>query len=198
MRRPISTMSARRVDSALMRSGPVLVAAHGRAEVEAAIAGADRDRALADDEGAADRIAFHRHAVHRRPPWRRRTHAFDDAVDDPPERAGDDGDQDEQEDLPQHHSGSVTTGSRGSPGMRRFQAVDRALGRLALGAASGAILSACCQACSAPARSCLPKARTNPRFSHASACFGFILTDRSSCCKRAIGLVRVVVRHRQL
>ena len=122
---------------------------------------------------------------------------FDDAVDQPPERARDEDREDERTATSQHHAPGFWRRARRCAGCADLQRVERALGGLAFRAVRAEIWITCCHAFVAPSRSCLPNALTMPMFSSVFACLGSILSECVELRERLVGLVRVVVRRRR-
>ena len=169
---------------------PVLVAAARRSRSSTLLASVgERHRAVGHDERAADRIAHHldaalRHAARRRAAVPRTPSMMPSTQ--PPERARDE--QDETRRAEDSRSiRHPASGRAAGRGMRRPQAVERALGRLAFGTVGRELRSTCCHACCAPSRSCLPNACTMPTFSSVLACFGSSFSEWSNCSSALSG-----------
>ena len=170
----------------------ILVAAGRRSRSSTLARSVDqRDGALGEDEGAADRIAHHLHAARgrcRAPARRRAGHPFDDAVDEPPDRAGHEHDeQDRAGSAREHHAPGFCAAAAGVARMRRLETCRARAWRPGPSGLSGASWMTCCHACGAPSRSCLPNALTMPTFSSVLACFGSILSEWSNCSSALSG-----------
>src|SRR5262249_8981172 len=159
----------------------VLVAAGVGAEVDASPPVRDRDGAIGDDERAAHGIADHRHAALRH--WAaaaaaRRT--LDDAGEQPPESAADEEGQGGRERQTEQHT---DPGLRAPPPDAGWADCTLSSARFAACASGlpGATSITFCHAWIAPSRSCLPNARTMPRFNSVLACFGSISSECANC-----------------
>ena len=128
-----------------------------------------RDRALGQDERAADRIAHHRArrccgtpggagAAAARPP-------LNAAVDQPPETRATKMNSSRSRRNAQHHAPGFCAAAADRRRVRRLQAVERALGGLPFGAVGRELGSPAARPSAAPSRSCLPNALTMPTFS---------------------------------
>src|SRR5262249_5145103 len=148
----------------------------------------ERDGAIGDDERTAHGIAEHLHAALRHlTAAAAARRALDDAVEQAPECPGDEECQDDEERQPQQHQ---------DPGLRVPPPPVAGCGDCRLSSARfaacasglpGATSITFCHACSAPSRSCFPKARTMPWFSSVLACFGSILSEWSNCSSALSG-----------
>src|SRR5690606_15647596 len=99
-------------------------------------------------------------------------------------RTRDDEDEDELQQKA-NHGVQVPCGAIGGSGTRSGCADRRPSSAWraarASGLSAGAMATTCCQAAAAPARSCVPKALTMPRFSSVLVCRGLVLSDTSNC-----------------
>src|SRR6185312_6604983 len=146
-------------------------------------ADARRQRAFGNDVRAAHRILDHLNTLRRR----RRSlaaprvarvarHAGHDPLQQPPDRANRDDGEDDVEDEAQHGYGAF------GPPTAACADFNVSSARLAACPSGpfGSIAITCSHALVAPARSCLPNARTMPRLSSVLVCFGLILSDASN------------------
>src|SRR5579864_8277103 len=166
------------------RACAVFVAAGRGTEVHALVADDGGHSVVRHDECPADRIARHLHAARDRASAAcgRPLQALANAVEQPSDRPKRQGQQDREQNEPDHQLLGFCPSDRCADcrlSSARFAACPSGL--------SGAILSTCFQASVAPSRSCFPNAFTIPTLSSVLVWFESSFSDLSNCASALSG-----------